>query len=104
MNECPGAICIENAEFATTGSLRSLVLGCAVVPGRKVIVVEADLLFEQSAPDCLLRASTDDTVLISGFTASRDEVWAYAQTADPMRLCFLTKTKSAEHGEPTAVP
>ena len=98
--ECPGALCVENVDFATTGSLRSLVLGCAVVPGRKVVVVESDLLFEQRAPDCLLAAATENTVLLSDFTDSRDEVWAYAQADDPTRLRFLTKTKSMIEREP----
>ena len=98
--ECPGALCVENVDFATTGSLRSLVLGCAVVPGRKVVVVESDLLFEQRAPDCLLAAATENTVLLSDFTDSRDEVWAYAQADDPTRLRFLTKKKSMIEGGP----
>ena len=60
----------------------------------------ADLLFEQRAPEILLAAPNDDTVLASDFTGSRDEVWAYARPDDPARLAWLTKTKSPERGEP----
>lgn len=95
--ECAGAVCVENPEYATTGSLRSLLLGAAAVPERDLIVLESDLLYEQRAPDLLLSAADMDTVLISGFTQSRDEVWAYESA--PNRLGHLTKQRAAV-GEP----
>ncbi len=96
--ECPGSVCVENPEYASTGSLSSLLIGAAVVPERNLIVVESDLLYEQRAPDLLLAASVMDTVLISGFTQSRDEVWAYESA--PNRLVRLTKRREDEIGEP----
>lgn len=91
---CPGAICVENRDYATTGSLRSLLLGCAAVPGRDVVVVEADLLYEPRAPRLLLNAPNADTVLISGFTQSGDEVWAYGDgIEDAWRLEHLGKRR-----------
>lgn len=91
--ECPGARCVDNAAYATTGSLCSLLLGAAAVPGRDLVVVESDLLYEQRAPNLLLAAPTADTVLISGFTQSGDEVWAYESA--PHRLARLTKQRAA---------
>ncbi len=91
--ECPGARCVDNADYATTGSLRSLLLGAAAVPGRDVVVVESDLLYEQRAPECLLAAPERDTILLSGFTGSGDEVWAYERA--PGRLASLTKQRLA---------
>ena len=87
---CPEAVCVENADYATTGSLCSLMLGCAAVPGREVIVVESDLLYERRAPALLLKAPQADTVLISDFTQSGDEVWAYGGgLGDPLRVSHL---------------
>ena len=90
---CPGARCVDNADYATTGSLRSLLLGAAAVPGRDVIVVESDLLYEPRAPRLLQAAPDADAILVSGFTASGDEVWAYAGEAG--RLRRLTKQREA---------
>lgn len=93
---CPEAICVENADYATTGSLCSLVLGCAVVPGRDVIVVESDLLYERRAPVLLMKAPAADTVLISDFTQSGDEVWAYGdEQGGSLRLAHLGKQRLA---------
>ncbi len=91
--ECPGARCVDNADYATTGSLRSLLLGAAAVPGRDIVVVESDLLYEQRAADVLRSAPEADTILLSGFTGSGDEVWAYEQA--PGRLARLTKQRQA---------
>lgn len=91
---CPDAACVENPDYASTGSLRSLLLGCAAVRGRDVLVVESDLLYEQRAPALLLNAACADTVLISDFTQSGDEVWAYGSgTEDALRLDHLGKRR-----------
>lgn len=92
--ECPGARCVDNPDYATTGSLRSLLIGAAGAPGRDLIVVESDLLYERRAPRLLLAAPTPDTVLISGFTQSGDEVWAYESA--PGRLSKLTKQPAGD--------
>jgi choline kinase len=88
---CPGARCVENHDYATTGSLASLLLGAAIVPDRNLLVVESDLLYEPRAPQLLMAAPADDTVLISGFTRSGDEVWAYESS--PRRLAHLSKQR-----------
>lgn len=81
--------CVDNPEYAITGSLRSLLLGCATVPGRDVLIVESDLLYEQRAAEQLMAAESPDTLLVSGFTSSGDEVWVYG---DDRRVEHLSKT------------
>lgn len=93
---CPGAICVENRDYASTGSLASLLIGAAAVPARNLLVVESDLLYEPRAPALLLAAPADDTVLISGFTRSGDEVWAYESA--PRRLAHLSKQRDPARG------
>jgi 2-aminoethylphosphonate-pyruvate transaminase len=80
---------VENAAYATTGSLESLMIGCAAAPGRDVVVVESDLLYEPRAASALMSAPSNDTLLTSGLTKSGDEVWVYG-TDD--RLEHLSKT------------
>lgn len=91
--ECPAATCVDNAAFATTGSLSSLLIGAAAAPGRDLVVVESDLLYEQRAVHALFEAPSADTVLVSGFTQSRDEVWIYERA--PGILEHLSKTRSS---------
>lgn len=81
----PGARCVPNADYAATGSLRSLRLGAAAAPGRDVLVVESDLLYEAGAPARLLAEPPGDVLLTSGFTRSGDEVWVYAEPAGRLR-------------------
>lgn len=80
---------VVNDEYATTGSLRSLLLGAAAVPQRDLVVVESDLLYDPRATELLLEAPSPDTLLMSGFTQSGDEVWVYG---DDARLARLSKT------------
>lgn len=87
--ECPEAVCITNDEYASTGSLASLVAGCAAVPGRDVLAVESDLLYERKAVQSLLLAPAADTVLLSGATDSGDEVWVYGDAQS--HLTFMSK-------------
>jgi 2-aminoethylphosphonate-pyruvate transaminase len=82
---CPAARCVENAAFATTGSLASLLIGAAAVPGRDLLIVESDLLYEWRAPRELLAAPAGDTVLVSGFTGNGDEVWVYPDAQGNLR-------------------
>jgi 2-aminoethylphosphonate-pyruvate transaminase len=95
---CPQAVCVENADFATTGSLRSLLLGAEAVAGCDVVVVESDLLYERRAVERLLAAEGADTVLTSDFTGSRDEVWVHAAEAEAGRLGYLSKTRGTKPG------
>jgi 2-aminoethylphosphonate-pyruvate transaminase len=95
---CPEAVCVENVDYASTGSLRSLLLGAAAVPGCEVVVVESDLLYERRAAELLLAAESADTVLMSDFTSSRDEVWLHATKENAGRLGYLSKTRGVAPG------
>jgi 2-aminoethylphosphonate-pyruvate transaminase len=97
---CRDARCVENPDYASTGSLRSLLLGAAAVPGRDVLIVESDLLYEPRAVELLLAAPARDTVLLSSFTGSGDEVWAYARPSGHLdRLTKLRADGPAPAGE-----
>ena len=50
----PGVTCVPNDDYASTGSLRSLLLGCATVPDHDVVIVESDLLYEARAAELLM--------------------------------------------------
>ena len=92
----PAVTCVPNDDYASTGSLRSLLLGCATVPGGDVVIVESDLLYEARAAELLMAATSPDTMLVSGFTDSGDEVWVYGSNG---RLEHLSKT-SWDNREP----
>lgn len=97
---CPSATCVENAAFATTGSLASLVIGVAAVPNRDVLIVESDLLYESRAPRELLAAPGRDTLLMSGVTGSGDEVWVYPNARGHLHhLSKLARAGATPRGE-----
>lgn len=93
---CPAARVVENAAFATTGSLASLVIGAAAAPDRDLLIVESDLLYEDRAPRELLAAPDRDTILVSGFTGSGDEVWVYPNAAGQLRTLSKSPRADAE--------
>jgi 2-aminoethylphosphonate-pyruvate transaminase len=93
---CPAAHLVENAAFATTGSLASLVIGAAAAPDRDLLIVESDLLYEDRAPRELLAAPARDTILVSGFTGSGDEVWVFPNAAGHLRALSKSPRADAE--------
>ncbi len=76
-----------NPDYATTGSLASLLIGCEGVAG-DVLVVESDLLYESRARGALLAAPRRRTLLARGRTGSGGVVGVYARVA---RLAHLSK-------------
>jgi len=46
----------------------------------------------------LLAAESADTVLMSDFTSSRDEVWLHATKENAGRLGYLSKTRGVAPG------
>lgn len=84
----PSVRMASNPDFATTGSLASLVIGLGATAG-DVLIVESDLLFERRAVTAVLGAPGADVLLTSGYTASGDEVWVYARDG---QLAHLAKT------------
>jgi choline kinase len=82
---------VENAAFATTGSMASLAIGIAEVEG-DFLVLESDLFFEERALDALLDGGAPNALLVSGQTDATDEVYVDASDG---RLLDLSKDRSA---------
>jgi choline kinase len=78
---------LVNDEFATTGSMASLVVALARVHS-DVLVLESDIVYEARALSTLLHSAAADATLISGPTDAGDEVWVYAPDA---RLDAMSK-------------
>jgi len=61
--------CVENPEFATTGTARSLALGIGdVAPNEDLLVVEADVVFERATLQRLLSMPGPVTTVVAPFT------------------------------------
>jgi choline kinase len=86
----PDVRCVNNPDFATTGSMHSLFLTRGAVRG-DFLLLESDLLYEPRALSRLLAAPRGDIVLLSGTTGQGDEVLTYANSAG--RLGALTKKR-----------
>ena len=69
-----GVTLVHNPDYATSGSLRSLVVGLDGVTG-PVIVLESDLIYETAALAPLQREAS--VILVSGPTGSGDEVYVW---------------------------
>jgi 2-aminoethylphosphonate-pyruvate transaminase len=87
----PAASTVFNSRFAETGSMGSLALA---VPRcrREALVLEADLLYQESALDALAATKARDAVLLSGLTRSGDEVYADGSGG---RLARLSKDRAS---------
>ncbi|MBT9587218.1 phosphocholine cytidylyltransferase family protein [bacterium] len=81
---------VDNPEYASTGSLRSLMLAHQVLQD-DLLVLESDLLYESRALDCLLKCPEPNAILTSGWTGAGDEVWIDAPDA---RLRNMSKDRS----------
>ena len=69
---------VHNQQYASSGSMESL----ATMKGQvqeDFLLLESDLIYERRALELLLEAGQPDTVLISGQTNSKDEVWIYGE-------------------------
>lgn len=86
---------VENPDFATTGSLRSLVLAHQALQ-EDLLVLESDLLYEPRALRSILGSPQPDLILTSGLTRSGDEVWVDAPAG---RLRGLSKDPTRLEGE-----
>jgi 2-aminoethylphosphonate-pyruvate transaminase len=75
--ETPGVETVENAAYATTGSMASLVCALEGV-NEDFLLLESDLFYEERALDVLLEAKERDVLLASGPTGATDEVWIEA--------------------------
>jgi 2-aminoethylphosphonate-pyruvate transaminase len=86
----PGLVTLHNARFAESGSMQSL----ACVRGHLTddfLLLESDLVYESRALDAALDSPHADVVLVSGPTASGDEVYV---TADGDRITDISKDRA----------
>jgi choline kinase len=82
---------VENPEYASTGSLRSLLLAFAQLQD-DLLVLESDLIYEPRALQALLGCDAANAILTSGFTEAGDEVYVDAPGG---RLRSLSKQRDA---------
>lgn len=83
---CPSRL--YNPDYASTGSLRSLLIAYRQLQD-DLVVLESDLLYEPRALDRLLQCPNPDVILASGRTHAGDEVYV---DAPHDRLRNLSKT------------
>ena len=65
---------VKNSDYSKSGSMESLYRMGSMISG-DFLLLESDLLYERMALSVLFHIGQPDSVLISGFTGSRDEVW-----------------------------
>lgn len=90
---------VENAAFATTGSMASFARALTICGERPLLLLESDLVYERRALHSLLAHAAPSVVLGSGTTHATDEVWLDAPGG---RLRAMSKNRSllgAVHGE-----
>jgi 2-aminoethylphosphonate-pyruvate transaminase len=71
----PGVELVFNPDYATHGSLGSLIAGLERVEHGDALCVEGDLVYEERAITRLLASPHPDVILASGLTRAGDEVW-----------------------------
>jgi 2-aminoethylphosphonate-pyruvate transaminase len=75
---------VHNPDFATTGSLASLLAAADRVAG-DVLLLESDIIYESRALDAILAHKGMDVLLLSGRTQSGDEVWVERDASGRLR-------------------
>ena len=69
---------VHNPDYSESGSMESLSRMENLISG-DFLLLESDLLYERMALSALLYCGQKDSVLISGFTGSSDEVWIHGE-------------------------
>lgn len=87
----PGVELVHNPDFATTGSLRSMMTGLEDLSG-PFVLLESDLIYETAALAPVLDGPS--TILVSGVTGSGDEV--YIWTRDEIIFDTMSKKIDAQ--------
>lgn len=90
---------IHNPCYATTGSLRTLMIGLEGIGG-PVAILESDLIYAPQALDCI--DGTGNRLIASGPTGAGDEayVWAHAAQGGPEHLVDISKIPGARDKAP----
>ncbi|GGL99806.1 hypothetical protein GCM10011534_22070 [Pseudooceanicola nanhaiensis] len=86
----PGVELIHNPDYATTGSLRSMMTGLAGLDG-PLLVLESDIMYEPRALDPLIAAGSG--MVLSGPTGAGDEVYVWTDAAGNL----VDMSKQADH-------
>ena len=95
---CSAVTTIKNDAYADSGSMFSLYCARAYVR-RPFLLLESDLIYEKRSLGALLRCPRQDCILLSGATASGDEVYVDVRGG---RVTHLSKDRhavSADAGE-----
>lgn len=75
-----GVELVHNPDFATTGSLRSLMVGLSSMQG-PIVLLESDLIYERAALEPV--GLGNSRIMVSGETGAGDEVYIWTrQTSD----------------------
>ena len=80
---------VHNYQYASSGSMESLATMKNQVQ-EDFLLLESDLIYERRALELLLESDQADTVLTSGQTNSKDEVWIYGDPRSPERESLET--------------
>jgi choline kinase len=83
----------HNPKYAELGSFCSLQVGLERAGDGPLLVLESDLAYEQRALRELLADGREDLILLSGPTASGDEVWVETDGED--RLVAMSKDRAS---------
>ena len=76
---------IENNDFSTTGSMHSFFLTKDQVKS-DFLLLESDLIYEMRALETLIQIEHHDCILLSGFTHHGDEVYAYSDENNHLKV------------------
>jgi choline kinase len=82
---------VENADYATTGSMASLATALATID-EDVLVVEGDIVYDPAALDAALGHGAPNVLVTSGPTGAGDEVWVEAPAG---RVVGVSKHRDA---------
>ncbi|MCU7840367.1 MAG: phosphocholine cytidylyltransferase family protein [Candidatus Thiodiazotropha sp. (ex Troendleina suluensis)] len=80
---------VHNPRYAESGSMYSLYLARKLVQ-EDFLLLESDLIYQQSALDAVLTSNHENTLLLSGHTGSGDEVYVECRGA---LLCNMSKDR-----------
>jgi len=79
IHEFPEIVCWRNEHYATTGSMFTL-NNLKHLVTEDFLLLESDLLYDRSGLDALMEDPTENLILASGRTGSKDEVFIEADT------------------------
>jgi len=81
--------CVRNESFADTGSMQTLLPIASALAGRRMLLLESDLLYHRRGLFHLAACAGENIILASPLTQSGDEVYIETDTAG--RLVGLSK-------------